>query len=87
MIMNDFREVKAGKKSLKRSYISIMMWFMGRAIQSAAVVDEAVGKEFAELPECFTFDLCIMPDGPHMIVGKSTEALYDTWVGLPKRKK
>ena len=68
--MNNFREVKAGKKSLKKDYVAIMLWFVGRAIQAAAAVDKDVRKEFQELPDHFTFSLCVMPDGPHMIVGK-----------------
>jgi hypothetical protein len=68
--MKDFREVKAGKKSLKKDYVAIMLWFVGRAIQAAAAVDKEVKKEFKELPDRFTFSLSVMPDGPHMIVGK-----------------
>jgi len=68
--MNNFREVKAGKKSLKKDYVAIMLWFVGRAIQAAAAVDKDVRKEFQELPEHFTFSLSVMPEGPHMIVGK-----------------
>jgi hypothetical protein len=67
--MKNFREVAAGKKSLKRDYVAIMMWFMGRAIQAAAAVDRAVKKEFADMPDSFTFALSVMPNGPHMIVG------------------
>ncbi len=68
--MNNFREVAAGKKSLKRDYVAIMMWFMGRAIQAAAAVDRAVKKEFMDMPNGFTFALCVMPNGPYMIVRK-----------------
>jgi len=71
IIMNNFREIKAGSKRLKRAYVAIMMWFMGRAIQAAAVVDRDVKKEFAELPDRFTFVLGVMPNGPHMIIGKN----------------
>jgi aldehyde:ferredoxin oxidoreductase len=68
--MNNFREVKAGKKSLKKDYVAIMLWFVGKAIQAAAAVDKDVRKEFQELPDRFTFSLSVMPDGPQMIVGK-----------------
>ena len=68
--MNNFREIAAGRKSLKKDYLAIMMWFMGKAIQAAAAVDGAVKNEFAELPDGFTFALSVMPSGPHMIVGK-----------------
>ena len=56
-IMKDFREVKAGKTGFKKDYITIMLWFVGRAIQAAAAMDETVKKEFAELPDRFTFSL------------------------------
>jgi hypothetical protein len=79
--MNNFREVKAGSKRLKRSYVAIMMWFMGRAIQAAAFLDRAVKKEFAELPDRFTFVLGVMPNGPYMIVGKDRRGIvrYMGW--------
>jgi hypothetical protein len=79
--MNNFREVAAGEKSLKRDYVAIMMWFMGRAIQSAAAVDRAVKKEFVDMPDSFTFALCVMPNGPHMIVGKDQRGFvrYRGW--------
>jgi len=85
--MKGFREVVAGKKSLKRDYVAIMMWFMGRAIQAAAAVDSAVKREFAELPEGFTIALSVMPGGPHMIVGKNQKGLvrYRGW--NPEGKK
>ena len=79
--MKDLREIAAGKKSLKKDYVALMMWFMGRAIQAAAAVDKDVRKEFAELPDCFTFALGVMPDGPHMIVGKDRRGFvrYRGW--------
>jgi hypothetical protein len=74
-IMKDFREVKAGKTGFKKDYITIMLWFVGRAIQAAAAMDETVKKEFAELPDRFTFSLGIMPAGPYMIVWKSKRGI------------
>jgi hypothetical protein len=73
--MKDFREVKAGSKRFKKDYVAVMLWFVGRAIQAAAAMDEAVKKEFEELPDRFTFSLSVMPDGPHMIVGKSKRGI------------
>lgn len=69
--MGVVREVQAGNKSLKSDYVAFLMWCMGRAIQAAARVDKDIEREFAELPEQFTFDLSVMPRGPHMIVGKN----------------
>lgn len=79
--MENFREIKAGKKSLKKDYVSIMLWFVGKAIQAASAVDEDVKKEFAALPDYFTFSLGVMPDGPHMVVGKTRKGIvqYIGW--------
>ncbi|MCX5853379.1 MAG: hypothetical protein NTZ24_02125 [Deltaproteobacteria bacterium] len=79
--MENFREVRAGGKSLKKDYVSIMLWFVGRAIQAASAVDKDVRKEFEQLPDHFTFSLGVMPDGPHMIVGKTKKGIvqYIGW--------
>lgn len=68
--MGDFTEVKPGGRPFKRMYLAFMLWFVGRAIQAAAKVDEDVKREFEELPEGFTFSLGAAPDGPVMVVGK-----------------
>jgi aldehyde:ferredoxin oxidoreductase len=87
IIMNNFREVKAGSKRLKRYYVAIMMWFMGRAIQAAAAMDKVVKEEFAELPDQFTFALGVMPDGPYMIVGKDRRGFVRYMGWNPEDKK
>ena len=67
----DYREVSPGQSHLKRIYMSVNLWFMGRAIQAASRVDERVQGEFRSLPDGFTFALGIMPSGPHFIVQKT----------------
>ena len=67
----DYREVSPGRSHLKRIYMSVNLWFMGRAIQAASRVDERVQGEFRSLPDGFTFALGIMPSGPHFIVQKT----------------
>lgn len=64
------QEIHAGGKLIKKIYVSIFLWFTGRAIQAAAKTDEVVKKEFDALPENFTFSLGCLPNGPWMIVGK-----------------
>ena len=66
---------------MKKDYVSIMLWFVGRAIQAASAVDEDVKKEFAALPDHFTFSLGVMPDGPYMVVGKTRKGIvqYIGW--------
>jgi aldehyde:ferredoxin oxidoreductase len=65
-----FKMVSPGGKPVKRLYLSIMLWFMGRAIQAAARVDREVRKAFDAIPDGFTFALNVAPDGPAMVVGK-----------------
>ncbi|WP_319525528.1 aldehyde ferredoxin oxidoreductase family protein [uncultured Desulfosarcina sp.] len=65
-----FKMVSPGGKPVKRLYLAIMLWFVGRAVQAAARVDKAVGEAFATLPDGFTFALTVAPDGPAMVVGK-----------------
>lgn len=79
--MPDFKEIEAGSKPFKQAYVAVMLWFVGRAIQAAARVDETVRREFNELPEGFTFALGVMPTGPYMIVGKDEEGhvKYKGW--------
>lgn len=69
--MGDYREVQAGSKPLKRAYVAVMLWFVGRAIQATARVDKAVREEFEQLPEGFTLALGVEPHGPYMVVGKN----------------
>jgi hypothetical protein len=65
-----FRMVSPGGKPIKRLYLAIMFWFVGRAIQAAARVDKTVREAFDTLPDGFTFALIVAPDGPAMVVGK-----------------
>ena len=73
--MNNFREITPGNKPLKRAYVALMLWFVGRAIEAAARVDGAVKAEFGGLPPEFTFSLGVMPQGPTMIVGKDDQGM------------
>jgi hypothetical protein len=65
-----YREISPGRNHLKRVYLTVMLWFMGRAIQAASRVDKQVRNEFRSLPENFTFALGVMPSGPHLVVQK-----------------
>lgn len=69
--MATLTDIRPGKKRLKRAYIAIMLWVVGRAIQAGARVDRDIKNEFEALPEGFTFYLGIYPDGPYMVVGKN----------------
>ena len=73
--MNILREIKPSNKPVKRAYVALMLWFVGRAIEAAARVDGVVKAEFDGLSPGFTFSLGVMPQGPTMIVGKNDQGL------------
>jgi hypothetical protein len=81
-----YREIKPGKKYVKKVYLWIMLWFVGRAIQAAAKVDRDVRNEFAKFPEDFTVSLGILPDGPCMIVGKDKDGNVKYMGRNPEKK-
>jgi len=68
-----YREYKPGSKPLKRLYVAVMLFFVGRAIQAAARVDKKVKKEFDALRNDFAFSLGVYPNGPFMVVGKDAK--------------
>ncbi|MBL0712261.1 MAG: hypothetical protein JJV98_01055 [Desulfosarcina sp.] len=68
-----YREIKPGTKPLKRVYLALMLWFMGRAVQAASRVDREVMAEVLELPANFVFALGVRNRGPCMLVGKHGE--------------
>jgi len=71
MNKDKYPEIKPGKKILKKIYVKIMLFVVGRAIRSAARVDSDIKREFEEMPDGFTFSLGIFPDGPTMIIQKN----------------
>ncbi|MCG8470445.1 MAG: hypothetical protein MI742_01140 [Desulfobacterales bacterium] len=68
--MGQFREMTPGNRLFQRVYITLMLWFVGRAIVAASKADPQVADEFEKLPEGFTFALGVLPKGPRMVVRK-----------------
>jgi len=85
--MGQYKDITPGKKRLKRLYTAIMLWFVGRAIQAAAKVDDEVKKEFDSLPDQFLFSLGVSPNGPRMLVGKDISGCVKYMGQNPKGKK
>ena len=58
--------VRCGPKRspVKRWYLAIMLWFVGRAVQAASRVDKEVKAEIDRLPEGFCFSLGVDPFRP-----------------------
>ena len=66
-----YREITPGRSLLKRAYLSVNLWFTGRALQAASRVDERVRREIETLPEKFTFALGVLPAGPYFVIRKT----------------
>jgi hypothetical protein len=73
IIKDSYREIIPGSRHVKRLYLSVLFWFLGRAIAAAARVDKEVAGEFAALPDGFRAAISVIPNGPHMIVGKNAK--------------
>lgn len=59
------------KFSLKRVYLNVLVFFVGRAFQSASNVDKNIRKEIKELPKDFVFSIKVNPFGPSLTVKKT----------------
>ncbi len=65
-----YKIITPGGKPFKKAYLSIMLWFMGRAIAAASKSDSQVKKEFEGLPEPFRFCLKVEPADLMMTIAK-----------------
>jgi hypothetical protein len=65
MNINNYPEIKPGTKNLKKLYVAIMLWIVGKAIQAAARVDKVVRREFDAQPDNFCFTLRLLPERSH----------------------
>ena len=66
-----YRLADPGTNPFKRVYLSVLLWFVGRAIAATARVDGTVKGIFESFPDEFVFVLKVAPDGPAMVVGKN----------------
>jgi len=89
IIMNikKFPEIKPKGKMIKKIYVAVMLWIVGRAIQAASRVDKDVKREFASLRDDFMLHLHVLPAGPGMIVGKNKKGKVQYLGWNPKGKK
>ncbi|MCX7679448.1 MAG: hypothetical protein N2316_09540 [Spirochaetes bacterium] len=84
---NNYPEIKPGKKLIKRIYIATMLFIFGRAFQAVSRVDKGAKEEFAQLPSDFMLDFGVLPNGPHMIVGKDKDGKIKYFGWNPSGKK
>lgn len=87
MNINKYPEIKPGTKLIKKIYIAVMLWIVGRAIQAAAKIDRVIKKEFENLRPDFAFSLGVLPRGPFMIIGKDEKGKVKYMGWNPKGKK
>lgn len=87
MNINNYPEIKPKGKLIKKIYVAIMLWIVGRAIQAAAKVDREVKEEFAGLRDDFAVKLGVSPNGPALIVGKNNKGVVKYMGWNPKGKK
>jgi len=81
MNINKYPEIKPGSKLIKRIYVTVLLF------QAVAKVDRGAKEEFANMPDDFMLDLCVAPNGPHMIVGKDKNGKIKYFGGNPDGKK
>lgn len=71
------KEIHPGKKRIKNFYVSVMLWFVGRALQAVSKIDPEVRKEITDLPENCLIGMSVYPFGepgqkaPAMFVRKT----------------
>lgn len=71
------KEIRPGKKRIKNGYVSVMLRFVGRALQAVSKIDPEVRKEIAGLPENCLIGMAVYPFGepgykaPAMFVRKT----------------
>jgi hypothetical protein len=87
MNINNYPEIKSGGKLIKKIYVAVMLWIVGRAIQAAYRVDKEVKEEFDRLSDDFLMHLHVLPSGPGMIVGKDKKGSvkYMGWNAAGKK--
>lgn len=72
--------------ALKRAYISVMMYILGRAFQAITEQDAVAREEVKTFPTGFTFAMLVWPNGPGMAVRK-VEAGHFEYARLPAGEK
>jgi hypothetical protein len=87
MNINNYPEIKSGGKPIKKMYVAVMLWIVGRAIQAAYRVDKEVKEEFDRLSDDFMMYLHVLPAGPGMIVGKDKKGSVKYMGWNPAGKK
>ena len=57
----------------KRRYVALMMDVIGRSLEAASQVDEAIQREVANLPALLMFEMRVLPNGPALAMVRTEE--------------
>ena len=57
-----------GKLPVKKLYVTVLMWFLKRALQAGSSVDAEIQEECSRLPAGFSFRFRVHPFGPEMVL-------------------
>ena len=68
-----YHERRPRRQHVTAAYLSVMLWFVGRAVVAVIRTDPEMKKEWAALPAGFIFRLGVTPGGPAMVVGKTPD--------------
>lgn len=87
MNIDRYPEIPPKDKFIKKAYVAIMLWIVGRAMQAASRVDPVVKEEFSHLRDNFLLRLWVAPNGPSMFVGKDKNGKVKYMGWNPRGKK
>lgn len=65
------QEIKPGRNRFKKTFVKIMFFVFGRAIQTASRIDGIIRKEVAGWPEGFSVLYRVLPNGPQIALAKN----------------
>jgi len=71
MNLNEFPDIHPRKKPLKQTINRIVMFVLGRALQSLSHNDPLIQRDVANWPDNFTLMLVVRPDGGSMAVSRT----------------
>jgi len=66
-------EINPGRNRFKETFVKIMFFVFGRAIQTASRFDDTIRKEVTGWPEGFSILYRVLPCGPRMAIVKNRQ--------------
>jgi hypothetical protein len=69
------KKIQPPRKIIKRIIAGVSLFSLGRAFQTASVLDDTIKQEIEDWPEGYTVVMKVMPHGPLMAVVKTGDRL------------